>query len=480
MSMPIRQRIALSTAGIMIVILLLTSLGIYTAMSRNLHAEVDGRLQSVYDTYRQNPAAVMQRPDGQFEVDLPELDPFTSPGLFMQVVNVRGEVNDQSVSLAGQSLPVPEGVLEENALRSSTFYETVVDDVEIRVFSAPVFLQGVPDAVAFVQVAESLEPLNETLDQLRSILVLGSLLATLAVSSAAWFIAGAAMRPVARMSTTAQAIGGANDLSQRLEPPGSGDEVDQLAETFNAMLDRLDASFQAQRRFVADASHELRTPLTALRGNTEIMRRMVTSGTVDRESLIEGLGDMGGEVDRMTRLVQDMLTLARADVGWKPEMTSVDMISIVQEAARTIAPLATRHKLALPQPESGELAACGNADQLKQLVLILLDNAIKHTPDGTSVKLTVERAADSVTLTVEDDGPGIPEEHHNRIFERFYRPDSARTRSTGGTGLGLSIARWIAEAHSGSITLNSTPASGTRMIVTLPLLPGISSRSVPG
>lgn len=469
--MPIRQRIALSTAGIMIIILLLTSFGIYTAMSRNLHAEVDARLFSVYQTYRQNPAAVIQRPDGQFQVELPELDPFTSPGLFMQVVNSRGEVNDQSVSLAGQQLPIPEGMLEENAQRSATFYDTTIDGASIRVYSAPVFLQGVPDAIAFVQVAESLEPLDETLDQLRGILILGSLLATVAVSSAAWIIAGAAMRPVARMSATAQAIGGENDLSQRLDPPGTGDEVDRLAATFNAMLDRLEASFQAQRRFVADASHELRTPLTALRGNTEIMRRMATSGHVDREALIEGLGDMGGEVDRMTRLVQDMLTLARADVGWMPAMSRVNLADVARDAARTITPLAEQHRLETELPDA-DVPVSGNADQLKQLVLILLDNAIKHTPHGTTVRLAIEGDGNHAVLSVADNGPGIPAEHHDRIFERFYRPDSARTRSTGGTGLGLSIARWISEAHGGSITLEDMPASGTRFVVTLPLLAG--------
>ena len=469
--MPIRQRIAFSTAGIMILLLLLVSLGIYTAMSRNLQDEMDSSLVSVYNTYRQNPAAVSPLQNGQLQVDLPELDPFTAPGLFMQVVNSRGEVNDQSDTLAGQQLPIPEGVLEKNATRSATFYETTINDIEIRVYSAPVFLEGVPEAIAFVQVAESLEPLNETLDLLRDNLILGSLLATLAVSTAAWFLAGAAMRPIARMSTTAQAIGGANDLSQRLTPPASGDEVERLAETFNAMLDRLEASFKAQRRFVADASHELRTPLTALRGNTEIMRRMVASGRVDRDALLDGLGDMGGEVDRMTRLVQDLLTLARADVGWQPEMTTVDLASITRDATRTFSPLAANHNVEATIDDALHLPVHGNADQLTQLILILLDNAVTHTPAGTDIRINLGRTGDKAMLTVEDNGPGIAPEHQQRLFERFYRPDSSRARSAGGTGLGLSIADWITRSHAGQITVTSQPPHGTRFTVRLPIEP---------
>jgi two-component system, OmpR family, sensor kinase len=468
--MPIRQRIAFSTAGVMILLLLGLSLGIYTAMSRNLNNEVDSRLQTVYNTYRQNPAAVSQRPDGQFTVDLPDLDPFTSPGLFMQVVNQRGEVNDQSATLAGQPLPIPEGVLEENAARSATFYNARIDEVEIRVYSAPVFLQGVPEAVAFVQVAESLEPLNETLDQLRVILLFGSLLATLVVSTVAWFLAGAAMRPIARMSATAQAIGGANDLSQRLDSPTSGDEVEQLAQTFNAMLDRLDDSFRAQRRFVADASHELRTPLTALRGNTEILRRMVASGKVDQETLIEGLGDIGGEVDRMTRLVQDLLTLARADVGWKPEMSPVHLVHVARDAARTFAPLTRRHRFEMQVPPEPGPVVLGSADQLTQLVIILLDNAVTHTPPGTEVRLSVDHDGDDAVLTVFDNGPGISREHQARLFERFYRPDSSRSRSAGGTGLGLAIAAWIVSIHGATFDIQSGQGHGTQFSIRIPVI----------
>lgn len=468
--MPIRQRIAFSTAGVMVLLLLGLSVGVHFAMSRNLHADMDGRLQSVYSAYRQNPSYVTPLGNGIFNIDLPELDPFTSPGLFMQVVETDGIVDEQSATLAGQTLAVPDRVLETNANRRDVYYETAIEDTEIRVYSAPVIFLGVDDPVAYVQVAESLEPLNDTLAELRNILFFGSLLATLVISTLAWFLAGAAMRPIAKMSVTAQTIGGADDLSQRLDSPTTGDEVERLAETFNAMLDRLEDSFQSQRRFVADASHELRTPLTALRGNTEIMRRMVASGAIDRDDLLEGLDDVGSEADRLTRLVQDLLTLARADVGWRPEMAQVDLTTIARDAARTVVPLMTRHDFGTGMNDDVPLPVIGSSDQLKQLLLILLDNAFTHTPPGTHVRLEVGADGNQAVISVADTGPGIDAEHLDHIFERFYRPDQSRARVSGGTGLGLAIARWIAATHRGTITVESIPGEGTRFTVRLPLL----------
>jgi signal transduction histidine kinase len=301
-------------------------------------------------------------------------------------------------------------------------------------------------------------------------------IATVVLGLGAWLVGDAAMRPLARMSATARAIGRTGDLSRRLQPPKTRDEVQQLAETFNDMLARLEETFVAQRRFVADASHELRTPLTALRANTDIMLRQVESGMLDRDDLQEGLTDAGSEVDRLSRLVQNLLTLARADVGWRPEMEAVDLVHAARDAARIATPLnrGQQFELALPPPESltGEtdLDVLGNADQLTQLILILLDNAFTHTPAGSEVELRLERAGDAAQLAVRDTGPGIAPEQVQRIFERFYRTDDARARSSGGTGLGLSIAKWIVSIHDGSIAVDSVMGRGTTLTVRIPLL----------
>lgn len=282
------------------------------------------------------------------------------------------------------------------------------------------------------------------------------------------------MRPLSRMAGTARTVGRTGDLSRRLEPPGTGDEAQLLAETFNDMLARLEETFNAQRRFVADASHELRTPLTALRANSDIMLRQVAQGQVDRDDLVEGLTDVQAEVDRMSRLVQNLLILARADVGWRPEMETLDLVEIVRDAARIASPLTRgqRFELEAPMPANGMapvIYVVGNADQLTQLILILLDNAFTYSPPDSDVTLSVAHNDDDAVITVSDTGPGIAQEHLQRVFERFYRADDARVRATGGAGLGLSIARWIVNVHDGDIDAESTIGDGTTFTIRIPL-----------
>jgi signal transduction histidine kinase len=242
------------------------------------------------------------------------------------------------------------------------------------------------------------------------------------------------------------------------------------------MLSRLEETFNAQRRFVADASHELRTPLTALRANADIMLRQIESGIYDRDDLAEGLTDVRDEVDRMTRLVQHLLTLARADVGWRPELEAVDLVDTARDAARIASPLVRGQQFEVEMPPPGQDGSTtqvdvrGNADQLRQLILILLDNAFTYAPAGSNVRLAVTLDDDEAVLTVHDTGPGIAPDHLRRIFERFFRTDDARARSSGGTGLGLAIARWIVTVHEGTIAAGSTPGEGTTFEVRLPLL----------
>jgi signal transduction histidine kinase len=242
------------------------------------------------------------------------------------------------------------------------------------------------------------------------------------------------------------------------------------------MLSRLEETFNAQRRFVADASHELRTPLTALRANADIMLRQIEGGIYDREDLAEGLSDIRDEVDRMTRLVQHLLTLARADVGWRPELEVIDLVDIARDAARVASPLVRgqQFELDMPPPDrdgaSPQVDIRGNADQLRQLILILLDNAFTYAPADSDVRLGVRQEEEVAVLSVHDSGPGIAPDHLRRIFERFFRTDDARARSSGGTGLGLAIARWIATVHGGEISAASSPGRGTTFEVRLPLV----------
>ena len=479
--MPIRLRITLLTAGIMLFSLLGLSAGVYYTMSRNMRSEMDTRLQNVYVSYRRTPGTITLGPRGyQFEA---QTDPFASSGVYIQVMSPDGAQATGSQNLGATRIPVPAEVMDANNRSQDTYYATEVNGQPIRVYSAPIQI-GNPDPKVFVlvQVAERLAPLNQTLDNLRKVLVGGSVLATLALAAGAWLVAGASLSPLARMSGAAAKIGRGGDLSTRIDPPSTHDEVQQLAETFNEMLARLESNFGAQRRFVADASHELRTPLTALRANADIMLRQVDGGAAAHADLVEGLTDVRNEVDRMTRLVHNLLILARADVGWRPELGTVDLALVARDVARIAAPLRRGQHLNLQlgtnDGQDPELLVTGNADQLTQLLLILLDNAFTYTPPGTRVALTLRRVGDMAEVSVQDDGPGIPRDHLDRIFERFYRADEARTRSVGGTGLGLSIARWIVTVHNGTIDVDSEAGAGATFTVQLPLVPTTSTPAV--
>jgi len=273
------------------------------------------------------------------------------------------------------------------------------------------------------------------------------------------------LRPLTRITHTARQIGDEGDLSRRIDPPPTRDEVRQLAETFNEMLDRLEEAFAAERRFVSDASHELRTPLTALRGNAEILLRQIDAERWDPADLRDGLADIRDEAERMGRLVENLLTLARADVGWRPDLSVIQLDQVVADAARVVAPLAGQHTFRVSN--AGEIDVIGNADQLKQLLLILLDNAFTYTPPGGEVELSVHRRDDVAEIVVRDTGPGIPPEQRERIFDRFYRGDAARAHGAAGAGLGLAIARWIVECHNGAIDVDSDVGKGTCVRVTL-------------
>jgi len=272
--------------------------------------------------------------------------------------------------------------------------------------------------------------------------------------------------------------GSAASLSSRLAVPASGDELARLSATFNEMLDRLEASFHAQQRFVADASHELRTPLTAVRGNVDVLARQVAAhgDQVGNGDVAAALDDMQRESARMGRLVDDLLLLARSDGsdpsepgnGAAPRL--VDLRELASDALRSAAGLADGQELVLAAPRPVTIQ--GDPDRLAQLLLILLDNAVRHTPAGKRITVAVgPPVADLATLAVRDEGEGIAPEHVPYVFDRFYRADGARGRATGGTGLGLAIARVIARRHGGDITVRSEPGQGSEFVVSLPVRP---------
>lgn len=318
------------------------------------------------------------------------------------------------------------------------------------------------------------------LEHLVRVLVGSAILATLAAVVLGWAMAGGALRPVSAMIEAARAIAAARAVDRRLPVARPHDELGRLAAAFNEMLGALEQAFQQQRRFVADASHELRAPLATIQGNLELLERVAGLPEAERQAIWRDIRD---EVRRLGRLVSDLLSLARAESGQPLERRPVELDRLVTDVLRAMRGEMARHRLAVAHLEP--ITVPGDPDRLRELLVILLDNAIRYTPDGGRIRVWVAWRSPGtpphplpggnpplgVELGVEDTGIGIAKEDLPHIFERFYRADKARSRQTGGTGLGLAIAKWIVEAHGGHIHAESEPGKGSRFVVRLPAPP---------
>jgi signal transduction histidine kinase len=267
------------------------------------------------------------------------------------------------------------------------------------------------------------------------------------------------------VTRTALQITNADDLSRRIPYSGPpNDEIGQLIRAFNQTLSRLENLFNTQRRFLADVGHELRTPLTVIKGNVDLMRRM---NCTDDESM----DSIETEVDRLTRMVGDLLLLAQAESGKLPLVKEVvELDTMLLEVLNQMRVLA-RDRLQMRLGEIDQVLVCGDKDRLKQVLVNLIGNAIKYTPQGGEIVIGLGKAENKARLTVSDNGPGIPAEDLPYIFERFYRGEKSRTRGRDGKGygLGLSIAYWIVRNHGGQIEVSSQEQKGTTFCVWLPL-----------
>lgn len=471
-ALSIRLRLTLWYSGVLGVILVFLGLFVYGLVARNLAREVDaslaGRAGELAGSVR-----VVPRFGPQWQVLLPDADVFAAPDTFVQVVDREGEVLDRSRNLGDHDLPATPALLSRATRAGEDLATLTVDGGRLRLYTRPLVVRG--QAIGFLQVARSLRAVEAALVRLRLALLLGGGLVLLLAGTAGWFLARQAMTPIERITRAAEAVGEAKDLSRRVTHEGPADEVGRLAATFNAMLARLEdahrevaEAYESQRRFVADASHELRTPLTVIRGNVDYLRKV---GEGEPERRAEALADVAGEVERMSRLVGDLLVLARADAGLRLEKREVALGPLVAEAVRHGRRLAGDRVAVeaegVKQVEGVEgPVVLADPDHLHRLLMILVDNAVKFSPDGCRVTLSARRGDGTVEVAVTDEGPGIPPEDLPHIFERFYRSDRARTRA--GTGLGLAIAKWIAEEHGGSLAAESAPGRGTTFTVSLP------------
>src|ERR1700716_1410621 len=453
---PIRGRIALFGAAVVALAVVIFSSLVYVLVERSLITQQDVALKA-----RGDEVLRMLESRGGFRPSpfaLP-IDIGKSSEIFVEITIFTTNTVYSSGKINSADPVLPADLLQSAPFdRGNITYARADNGPLMRVYVRQ--LASPTGPAGYLVVGKSLSGIESELSGLRLFLVAGGLLTLLGAGAASWWLAGRALRPLDAMANTAEDIGRTQDLSRRLPESEPDDEVGRLQRSFNQMLRQLEDAYHrlqsaliAQRRFVADASHELRTPLTTIRGNVGLLLKREDITADDR---LAALNDIAGESERMSRMVQDLLTLARADAGYHLDKAPIDLLPIIQEVTRQAQTLQPSRRVelldGLPVPVQG------NADAIKQLLWILIDNAFRHTSEDGRISVTLLDGSQSAALMVSDNGPGIPSDDLERIFERFYQSDAARAGE--GTGLGLAIARWIALEHGGRVYAANNPRGG--------------------
>jgi heavy metal sensor kinase len=462
----IRLRLTLWYGSALLLILVAVALALYTIMARDLRNQVD---QSLEEAAAVAVRALEQRGVGPFisfeslAAEFPELAVLDK---FFQIFSPAGKITIQSPHVRQHDVPLSRTALEAALVGRATFESAKFKgESPIRILSVPIRRGAI--LVNIVQVGTSLSHVERSLRRLLAVLLIGTPLALVVSLAGGWFLAGRALKPVEAITQAAQRIA-AGDLTQRLTTMPSPDEIGRLAETFNNMIARLDASFRQVHRFTGDASHELRTPLTVMKGETELALRRPRPAE-DYKLVLESNLE---EIERMSRIVDELLFLARADLGEvRMESKPIQLDTLVEDIQRQAAVLGQDQQVRVVSGPSEPVTVQGDELRLRELILNLVDNAITYSHRGGAVSLALTRDEDYARLSVADSGIGIPPEAQARIFDRFYRTDAARAHDKKGTGLGLSICKWIAETHRGRIEVQSAPGQGSRFTVILPLVP---------
>ncbi len=407
----------------------------------------------------------------EFQIDRVRVPPgrVTTPRTFAQTRDPSGQIVDSTDNLADFEIPLSNEGLAAVQSGEDWTEASETEAGRVLVFNQPIRSNG--EIIGIIQVARSIADHDDSLDTLRDAVIIGIGVVTLVAFGISWLLAGTALRPINRITETAQEIGQERDFSQRVEYTGPPDELGRLTTTMNVMLTELQAAFShaertldAQRRFAADASHELRTPLTTIRGNLELLRR---DPPISHEDHIEVVTDIIEECERLMRLVNDLMVLQRADAEWPLSSERVRIKPVIEEICRQARLIDTTRPIVCDG--IGDVTIAGSRDALKQVVLILLDNAIKYTPAGERVVVSASTTLQWAHITVSDSGPGIDADMLPHIFERFYRGDLARQGT--GVGLGLAIAKALVEAQRGRIEVDTQAGEGTSFTVSLPRAP---------
>lgn len=453
--MTLRTRLTVWYSLVLAVVLLVFGFVVYFSVSYNLARQIEEDLSRTADEILASSSDVPT-----FELTLRALD--FSSNVFAQAWSADGEFLWRSENMPPIQDPFDPTTLDAT---ENIFTTRLTDEYSLRVLTVPSISTRDNQVIFYLQLAGSLE----TVDQVRQVLLLvligGGAMGVIIAGMVGHLISTMALRPITTVTETALQITRADDLSRRIptEGPPEG-EVGRLVLAFNETLERLDALFETQRRFQADVSHELRTPLTAIRGNVDLIRRM---GSADADSL----DAITSEVDRMTRMVRDLLAISQAESGKLPIASEIVELDTLMLEVYNQSRLLIQGDLEIRIGREDQACIKGDRDRIKQVMLNLVTNAIDHTPGGGKIELGLKCADEWAVFTVSDTGTGIPVEHLPHLFERFYRADKARKRKAGGgAGLGLSIVYWITRAHGGRIEVQSQEGKGTTFEVWLPRL----------
>ncbi|HEX6666552.1 MAG TPA: HAMP domain-containing sensor histidine kinase [Solirubrobacterales bacterium] len=451
-----RWRLAAVSSGLTLAILLVFGIAIGEMATQRVRNDFDGEVQNAAQTLASE-FRVVYTPLGSVADQGPNLSAFVLPDdASARVLDIEGHIKTRTRGSAHLG-PVEAGLADHGGMRVATAQIT----------------SDAGEPTGYVQYGRSLDHVDSTVDRLWLFIFAGVLGGTLLASLAGVAIAARAMRPIASLTASAREIAATRDPSLHMPKPAVEDEVGELAQTLEEMLRSLDAAraeregaMQKQREFVADASHELRTPLTSVLANLELLQASLggANQAEDREMVDSALRSSR----RMSRLVGDLLLLARADAGRLGQRRRCDLAEVAGEAAAEAAPLMGDRRLIVDN--NRPLRVEGNSDELHRMVLNLLDNAAHHTPAGTQVELRLCEQDGDAIVEVGDDGPGIPAPMRAQIFDRFVRGEGPSDTATGpGTGLGLAIVSAVAESHGGSVEALESDSGGALFRARIPM-----------
>ncbi len=482
--MSIRLRLTLAYVGLFAVALTALDVGLYYVVQRALLTSIDNELdlgaQVVQESFSKANIEPQIREGGGLVLTMPDaVNSFATSNLLAIAYDTSGRLSSRSVNLLRQPNLARLLLLDSDTIRTAINGEVQrftmdIGVARLRVLIVPlIFTNPLTGTAQVGGVLQLVRPIDETERALRVFLyalAFGGVAVLVAAAQGGAWLTHAAFRPIDVIARTAQSIVSATDLRRRVPVPQVQDELQLLTVTVNDLLGRIEELFETQRRFLADASHELRTPLAAMKGNIEILQR---GAMRDPELLNESLVDMQRESERLIRLVNDLLMLARNEAAAGMRFEVVDVATLLLEITRELRPLAGATALKLSV--SAAVMANADRDRLKQAILNICTNALQHTNDGGTVTCELSRAQDNARITVTDTGVGIKAEDIPHLFERFYRVDRSRTRAItgGGAGLGLAIVKYIVDAHGGTVGVTSTVGVGTTFTIEIPCLQAI-------